>query len=247
MACNVFAGQGEVLIAKLDSSNNPIGGFVALGNMEQLTINTSVERNHAYESTSGKRTKCASWTTQTDQTSVMEIRDFNLANILFVTQGVDSGSVAGASVTDEATGSVYQGEIFYTAYPGISAVSITSSDGLTSLVEGTDYDIVDANNGGIKIKASAPNVTDGDTLLVDYTHVGLSGAITMLTGTQQRYAVRFNGKSMTDLNTPLIVELPVVDFQPAEELSFLSTDGVTLSLSGDILSEPVISFANSVA
>lgn len=252
MAIEIFAGQGEVMIAKLDSDGNKIGGFISVGEAEQLSISTSVETQKYYENRSGLKKLAQRWRTQIDTSFMMDIKSFNAVNLVTVLQGSDSGSVTGTTVTSEdlVTTSPNIDATYYVAYPGITSVAVKNVGGTVTYTPDTDY-IVDSRNGGIKIISNS-NITAGDTLEIDYTHVGVSAVIKALQSSQDRYAIRFNGINMTNPDEPVIVECKLAVFDPAEELSLFSTEGVMLSVSGDLLIDSneesyTVTLANSVA
>lgn len=259
MATNdYFIGQGELYVRQLNDDETPAEAFWGLGDADVFTTDTSTSVNKHYESNSGTRRLAASWNTQLDQTFTINVKNFNLANLAALMAGTDSGAVAGAAVVDEAVSYAYEGQVVYTAYPGISSVTVKEAGSpAVSLVAGTDYELVDnGRDGGIRIISGAPNISGSGplNLLVSYTHVGIAGAIQALTSTFKKYEIRFNAINVKNPSTPVIVDVPVAQFYPAESVSWIGIDNVaSFDFTGDILtptdgSEPIrVTLANTVA
>lgn len=236
---NYFIGQGELNIRRLNDDETPAESYWGLGDADVFTTEISVSKQNHYESQSGVRRKAATWNTQTDMTFTLNVKNFNLSNLATLLAGTKGASVPGGTVTGE-TITVTAGEgVVYTQYPGISSVTVTDGDGVTPLVEGTDYEIetvggIKGYSGGIRILPGAPNFT-GPNIIVDYTHVGIQGAVEALTTPFQKYSIRFNAVNMNAPNTPVIVEVPVTQFNPAESISWIGTDIASFDFTGDIL------------
>lgn len=240
MANQYFIGQGELNIRLLNDDGTPAEAFWGLGDADVFTSDIAVSKQNHYESESGVRRKAATWNTQTDMTFTMNVKNFNTKNLAVLLSGTDTGSVVGGSIANEvvAIDAGADGTV-YTAFPGISAVSVLDGDGLTALVEGTDYEIEAVGgtvgfSGGIRILPAAPNYT-GPNIEVAYTHVGIAGAVEALTQSFKNYEIRFNAVNMNQPNTPVTVEVPVAQFNPAESISWIGTDIASFDFTGDIL------------
>ena len=240
MANQYFIGQGELNIRKLNDDGTPAEAYWGLGDADVFTTDISVSKQNHYESQSGVRRKVVTWNTQTDQTFTLNVKNFNLQNLATLLSGTNNAAVAGAAVVDEIVeiAAGFDG-VVYTAYPNISAVSVKDGDGITSLVLDTDYEIesvggISGFSGGIRILAGAPNFT-GPNIEVSYTHTGIAGYVDSLTTPFQNYSIRFNAVDMSSPNTPVIVEVPVAQFNPAESISWIGTDIASFDFTGDIL------------
>lgn len=242
MACNnqeYFTGNGEVLIRKRASDcGAATEGFRKLGDANQLLINFAQSFGDHYESRSGNRQRAARWVNQTEGNFTLSVQNLSMENLTDLLQGTDSGAVAGASVTDEVVPYAQEGKWVFTAYPGISSVTVNVGAGSpgTLLVEGTDYTL-DARNGGIYIIEGAPNIPGSTpfTVWVDYTHVGIEGLVEALTTAVQDYEVRFNGVNLTATDKPVIVELHRAQFSVTEELSLIGQEITSLTFTGALL------------
>lgn len=259
MANQYFIGQGELNLRKLNDDGTPAEAFWALGDADVFTTDISVSKQNHYESESGVRRKAATWNTQTDMTFSMNVKNFNLANLAALLSGADTGAVVAGSVSSPLeTITIAAGDdgVVYTEYPGISSVTVYDGDGVTPLVLDTDYEIesvggISGFSGGIRILAGAPNFT-GPNIQVAYSYVGIAGAVEALTTPFANYEVRFNAVNMNQPSTPVIVQIPVAQFNPAESISWIGTDIASFDFTGDILtpadgSAPIVVIESNAA
>lgn len=238
MACNdneYFVGNGPVYIRRVGGDcAGPAEGFWPVGDADQLEISNDQSFNDHYESQSGNRTRAARWLESTTVDFTLSVKDFKLDTLAALLQGTKSAAVAAGSVVAEAVTDAYEGQVFYVAFPGISAVSIV--DGVTPLVLGTDYELVDSGrDGGIKIISGAPNFTAGNQLDVDYTHLGIQGAVKALTSGVEDYEIRFNGINLNNQNVPVLVNIKRAQFNAAENIALIGTDITELTFTGAVL------------
>lgn len=238
MACNdneYFVGNGPVYIRRVGGDcAGPTEGFWPVGDADQLEISNDQSFSDHYESQSGNRTRAARWLESTSVDFTLSIKDFKLDTLTALLQGTKTAAIAAGSIIDEPITDAYEGQVFYVAYPGISSVVIV--DGATTLVAGTDYEIVDGGrDGGIKIITGAPNFTAGNTLDVDYAHVGIQGSVKALTSGVEDYEIRFNGINLNNQNVPVIVKIARAQINAAENIALIGTDITELTFTGAIL------------
>lgn len=240
---NYFTGQGELNIRRLNDDGTPAEAFWGLGDADVFTTDIATSKQNHYESQTGVRKKAATWNTQTDMTFTMNVKNFNVTNLAALLSGTDTGAVsAGAVSSPREVVSIPAGGVGvgYTAYPGISAVTAYDGDGVTLLVENTDYVITSEGGtagfaGGIEILSGAPNFT-GPNIEVSYTHVGIKGAVDALTNPFVNYEIRFNAVNMTKPDTPTTVQVAIAQFNPAESIAWIATEIASFDFTGDILS-----------
>ena len=122
-----------------------------------------------------------------------------LEKLFHTTKSAVSSSTV--SVTDEAvtlSGTHAAGDWVSLDYgrDGISSVTITSSDGATTYTENTDY-VVDYEDGRVS-RLSAGAITDGQSILVDYTYNTETGEKVTIPTTirSTTYAVRLSHETM---------------------------------------------------
>lgn len=164
MSC--FLGFGRIYVDRKVGS--VYKGLKYLGNATKFEIKENSEKKERVSKDRSNYGSALNTVFVKKPADVMiTIDDLDRDNLALVFLGDSSAvSLVGASVTDEVvTG--YQGLIFKTAKRKISAVVLTNSAGAVTYVLNTDYQIVDAEQGLIKIIGST--ITDGQSLKVDYT------------------------------------------------------------------------------
>ena len=252
MACTNqhFVGNGSVYMRAIgDDCGAASESFQAVGDASELTISVSTDRGNHYESQSGIRRKTATWTNQTDSTFTLTVNDFNVANLVDLFLGTDSGAVAGTSVSDESVTVPGTGYVFVT-YQGITSVTVTDdASPANTLTAGVDYN-VNSRDGRIEIlqMTNIPN----NTILVSYTHVGVEGVVEALQNSSQDYEIKFSGINLNSPNKPVIVTLHRARVYPAEEFALIGQDITQLQFTGDLLLDSnnnvfEVKLANSVA
>jgi hypothetical protein len=156
--------------------------------------------------------------------------DLDKDNLALVFLGDSSVvTVAGSTVADEVV-TAYQGKIFKTAHRKISAVTLTNSAGSTTYVLDTDYQIVDANLGLIKIIGST--ITDGQSLKIDYTYGGMtSNKVAGGTNSNVIVKILFDGVNQADQSKAVVNVFEAV-LSPTSGVDFLSDDFTSIELAG---------------
>jgi len=234
-----FVGQGDVLVRKLDGPcGTPTEGWWKLGNASELMTSISQEFADHKESSSGNSVRDERWLVSSTADFSLTVDNFSIDNLSLFTQGEKVAAVAAGTIaTDgETLSNVYEGQWTFTAYQGISA--ITLKEGATTLVEDTDF-TVDSRNGGIFIIEGAPNISGSGplTLGIGYTHKGTEGEVKSLKAAVGVYQVRFNGIDKNNANKPVIVTIPNAQINAAEELSWISDEALVMSFTGACLKD----------
>lgn len=166
---NVLLGSGKVYVDRYTTAGVPSGNERFLGNCTEFSITPSVEEIEKKSSTDSARRLLRSDVTGTNLELTITLDEFTPENVALALFGeVGTYSQTGASVTDEAHGSVKQGEYVRLLYRGISAVTVTSNPAGTTYVAGTDYE-VDAQEGRIYIVPGG-GIANNANILVDYTY-----------------------------------------------------------------------------
>jgi glycosyltransferase involved in cell wall biosynthesis len=139
-------------------------------------------------------------------------------------------SVTGATVTDEVvTG--YKDRIFKTAKRKISSVVLTDTAGTTTYVADTDYEIVDADLGLIKV-LTAGAITDAQSLKIDYAY-GSMTSNKVAGGTNSNVIVKilFDGVNQADQSKAVVNVFEAV-LSPTSGVDFLSDEFTSIELAG---------------
>lgn len=232
---NYTLGRGEVYFARRDPITGRLGGERYLGNTPEFNLTAEEEKLEHFSSDRGIRVKDASVTLQVNYTGTIVTDNIDPKNVaLFFLGASERLTIAQASVTGEQigfTGTGVERGMYYQLgatnanpsgargiiYPGTGATafSLTKQGGGTAPTAGVDY-VVNAVLGRIEILDNAPNIANGDVLLVNYT-VGASNRERIISGStaiegQLRY-VAFNprGKQI-DYVMPAATLSPNGDF-----------------------------------
>jgi len=231
---NYLLGRGSVFFDRYDADGNP-SGELHLGNCPDFTINVS--------SDSLEHKNYQSGAAETDIEVVREVKvelSFTLEeyaqDILLLALLGEAGTVSQASgtVTDESITAKLNRWIKL-ANRNVSSVVVTSSDGLTTYVEGTDYQ-VDGPTGRIYIDP-AGSIADGATLLVDYSYDTVAlPTVQALKNAQVEGFVRF--VPADDQQGPQWeAEIWKVRLRPDTALSFIGDDWGQIVLKGSVLKD----------
>lgn len=235
---NYFRGQGRVLMAPRDSTG-PTGAWVHIGDTERLEVNVSQEFLEIQESCSGNRNTVLYTPTSSTWEVAMDAMNFSKENLARAYYGTGSDVVAGA-VTNESVKAYALNTVVPLANISIkSSPAVVVTQGATTLTLNTDY-TVDYTNGSITL-ISAANLTGSApyTLEVDYSY-NAQDNFEAVTGTQQDYAIRFEGIN-TVTGKAVVVHLWRVAMSLAETLSLIQTEVNRFTMSGRLLPAPEIS------
>ena len=138
---------------------------------------------------------------------------------------VTTGYILRSSVTSVAVGDVY-----FTKYPSVSAVTVKANS--TSLTLNTDYKL-DATTGRIEILSIA-NMGSTGSLNVDYTAAAYESVIMFKDANKER-ALRFEGLNTADSERPVQIELYRIIFDPAGNLDVINDELAQFEIEGSVL------------
>jgi hypothetical protein len=225
-----FLGSGRIYIDRKVGS--VFQGLKYVGNATQFEIKENSEKK---ERISKDRANYGSALNTVFVKKPAEVNitldDLDKDNLALVFLGTTSSvSVTGASITDEAVVG-YKDAIIKTAHRKISAVTLTDTAGTTTYVLNTDYEIVDADLGLIKVLATGA-ITDGEALKVDYTYGGMtSNKVAGGTNSNIIVKVLFDGVNQAD-QSKAVVNIFEGVLSPTSGVDFLADDFTRLELAG---------------
>lgn len=236
---NYTLGKGVVYFNRLDNGNYT--GERDLGNAPAFSYNIALEKLPHYSSRGGLKAKDKEIVSQMTPSLAFTLDEVDAENLALLTLAdIETVSQTGASVTDE-THTAHLGKRIELMYRGISAVSITNaSDADTPLVSGQDYSIdtslKDNVIGRILIHADAPNVSEGDSLDIDYTYATVTYTrIKAFAQTQVEGFLRFVSDNPAGLQQELHVWR--VSLTPAGDTAMIGDDWSTLGFTGEVLKD----------
>ena len=222
-----YIGKGSIYLAPTASPKalRPIGNASAL----TLEVEEEEQRQKDYTSAGGGT---ANVVKRIDSVSAsMTMLELSPENIAQAVRG-NTTEQSSESVTAESH-TVSPGQfVLFDKVPDTSAsMTITGSDTSTDLVEGEDYILGQA---GIYITDNPTNVSDGDTIEIDYESL-LHDVVEALTEAGAEYRMVFDGLNEAASGRAVNVELHRVAFSPTEELSLIGDEFGELSVSGEVL------------
>jgi len=225
-----FLGSGLVYIDR--KINGVYEGLRLIGNSTMFEIKENSEKK---ERISKKRNNYGSAlnTVYVKQPAEVNITldDLDKENLALVFLGSSSSvSVTGSTVTGEVQ-TAYVDRIIETAFRNISAVVVKDVTDVTTYVLGTDYEIVSANTGLIKILEGG-TIADADVLHIDYAYGNMTSE-KVLGGTDSNIIVKvlFDGLNQAN-QTNAVVEVYEAVLSPTTGVDFLADDFTSIELAG---------------
>lgn len=184
---------------------------------------------------------CDSYGSPVDSVVIKKPADINVTlsdlkkeNLAAVFLGeYESSTIAAATVTGELVSVATKDSVIKTASPNISALTVTSTGGGTTYAEGTDYAIVNAKVGLIKVLEAGSIPANTDFELAYSSGETTRNKITG--GTKADVPVRFMlvGQNIVDQSN-VIVQVWDATASPEEGFDFLSEDFSELKLAGTL-------------
>ncbi len=195
---NYLIGSGRVFF-------NDGNGFLDLGNIPSINLQRAITTLEHYTFSDGARQRDKTLVTESSMGLSFNIDEFSAdnMNILMFGNGKTASNQTGSTITDEAaTAPVILDRSIFTAETNISALSVDGSGGTPTYVEGTDYELVNATTGEIKI-LSTGSITTGLTLELNYTSAArnrfkvIPGKDFTITGSARIEIEVSNGQALT--------------------------------------------------
>ncbi|OGB58442.1 MAG: hypothetical protein A2503_10180 [Burkholderiales bacterium RIFOXYD12_FULL_59_19] len=158
----------------------------------------------------------------------MTLNDLNKTNVARAVFGAEA-AVAGATVADEVV-TAYLGAIVPLVHINPTAVTVTSSDAVTTYSGVTDYEV---RPGGIYILPTG-TIADGAGLKVDYTYAAYNKVEAMTTGAIV-LELHFEGLNEANSGKPVIVDIYRAQLSPTKALSLLGDKFADLTVDAEVL------------
>lgn len=237
MANNYYSGQGSLYIAERDAATGAPKGFIAVGNVPEMTIDIETDTLEHKESESGSRLTDLVIVKEKKGTFSFKLENMSLDNLALALWGT-AASVTGASVVDEvvkaykSTATVKKNLAL--ANPDVSAVIVKDTTGTTTYVLGTDY-TVDAKNGTISIISTSAIVEAAD-LKVSYTFAAHNKVDAFTSAAAPERWLRFEGLNTVD-NSRVIVDIFKAQFDPMTGYGLLNEELGSADMKGTILAD----------
>ncbi len=170
---DILIGGGRIFFNDGGQDGAAGNGFLDLGNVPSLAIQKAItEIEHfGFNATTRSRQKDLNIVTDIGMSLAFNVDELfaEVWNILLFGSGTTPQVQSGATITDEAaTAPVILDRSIFTAETNISALTIDGTGGTPTYVLDTDYELINATTGEIKI-LSTGSITTGLVLELNYT------------------------------------------------------------------------------
>lgn len=229
-----FIGSGDLFMDRFDDDGNA-QGFVDVGNATKFAIAEDAEikeRESRMRDTYGQ--VLDSVPIKKPASVSITLNDLKVENLAMVLFGdISDINITGAAVTAEAlTASLDKWvELDYRNITALS-VTVTDSTGVTTYVEGTDYEV--DYSLGMVMALSAGAITASEALLVDYTYGNLTGK--KIAGSAKpiiKCSLKLDGENQVNQKDCLVNVFEAV-LKPSGEIDFLADDFNEIAFEGTL-------------
>jgi hypothetical protein len=240
---NYVVGRGKLFFNQFLPDTKTLGGGARyLGNSPELTLSQDEETLDHYNSDEGIRVKDASVSLQNDQSGSFSLDDISPENLaLWFRSAVERNVIAGGAVVNEPHNDVAKGtyrQLGLTAGNPIGARNVTLvvinnvTQANALVAEAGNYE-VDPVTGRVLILDDAPDIDEGDDLVIDYTAAAGNEEIVVAGGTLIEGRMEFFASNAAGENRDYI--WPYVQVRPDGDFSLKGDDWQTMTFSLEVL------------
>lgn len=212
----------------------PGGKLRAFGNASALTLGATEETNDLRDFTNPGGGLDDFVTRISDVTLSATLHDISPENLALAFFGQLTEVVA-TSVTGEDHIAQLGGLVRLDNLPDQSdsaVFAVTDQTATTTYVEGTDYQRTAAG----LIPLAGGGIADGDTILVDYDKRA-SAVVQALTKAAENYQLVFEGLNEAKSGRPVVVDVHLVKFGPAQNFGLIADEFAGLEIAGRVLKD----------
>lgn len=238
---NYYSGQGSLYVAKRNSLTGKPEGFLAVGNVPELTINIETTKFEHKESESGARLIDLTLITEKKGLFEFTLENLSLDNLALGLWGTKA-TVAGGTIAAGAEEIVIPmgstaGMRFPLAHPNVTALTVTGPGGTPTHALGTDYE-VDAKNGVIIIKGGIVTgaASAASSIEVGYTYAGYVKMDAFTDSTPPERWLRFEGLNTVD-GKSVIIDMFKAQFEPLTGYALINEELGSVSMKGNVLAD----------
>jgi hypothetical protein len=232
----LYLGRGKLYFDRFDASGVPTG-LRFLGEADKLEINPSTTVKEYFTMTKAAATKLAQNITNQSHEIDIQLREYHSENLALALLGDKiTLTQSSATITGELLSSkAIPGYVYQTANRKVSAP--TGHTGATALVLGTDYEILDAEMGLIRVLPGTTQLDGTKPFTLDYTAAAITTGIQIQAGTESK----IEGKLVfvgDPANGPAIdAEIWRVRMQPSGALALITDDYSMIPLKGEVMDD----------
>lgn len=241
---NYTLGAGKLYFDRFDADGNKTGEFY-IGNTPSLTGSSDETREEHFSSDERSRDKDASVVTQANDTVAFTTDDIQPENLAMLWKGTAEMLAVSLAEDEVETLTVIRGRWYQlgespTSPTGARLVTITSvTDDATPTpaaipggAGGANYE-VDLELGRIFIKEDAPDIADGDSIIVTYDIGAHSREVIISAGETIRGALRYIADNTAGVNRDDY--WPLVELSPDGDYEFKADSWSEMSFTGEVL------------
>lgn len=210
-----WIGNGGILISKLDSNDQPVGGFFNVGQLSSAVLSLSSDKVEMQDMVYGTLGVAKSKIIKNTGEVTLNLKSFSPEVMELALFGQVTEDVAQAGAT--ASAKAYRGRSI--VVPGIIASVTSITDGVDTLEAGTDYVV---SNGSIYFPATS-TVTDGNSVDIVYDKAAVRRVEGMV-NTGVSVMVVFDGQNLAENDTPVKVTYYKLSLSPAAQRQLVSAD-----------------------
>lgn len=241
-----YSGQGSLYVAKRNATTGAAEGFIAVGNVPELTLDIEVDKFEHKESESGSRLLDLTIIKEKKGKFKFKLENLSIENLamgLFGTSATVAGGMVAVGSPEIVTIPMGAKSMrFALANPDVSTVVVKDSTGVTTYVSPADY-TVDAKNGVIIIPATGAIVTAAGsaatTIKVSYTFAAYTNLEAFTSAAAPERWLRFEGLNTVD-NSRVIIDLFRAQFDPLTGYSLINDDLGAVDMAGALLADSFI-------
>lgn len=233
---NVYlSGVGKIMMGTVnaDGSKNA-AAFV--GNAPGLSISFEIDTEEVKDSTESSRLVDLRLIKEQKASLKLTLYSVHAENLALMFSGTKR-TISSGTQTDEvlcgANVGAIAGDLFKTKHENITITAVKK--GSTTLTQGTDYEIVDAAFGQIRIlTAQAGHATN--LLTISYTYTSRTQVVLFNAANTERY-IEFHGKNAANGDKKFYCELYRILLDPAKDFNLLQDEVAKFDLEGTVLND----------
>lgn len=240
---NYVVGRGKLYFTSFLAGTKTLsGGARYLGNSPELSLSQDEETLDHYNSDEGIRVKDASVSLQNDQSGSFNLDDISPENLAMWFRGaVERNAIAGGAVVDYAANNVVKGAYIQLGLTAgdpigarnVSAVTINNVTQANAAVAAANNWELDAVTGRVLILDDAPDIDEGDDLVIDYTAAAGNEEIVVAAGTVIEGRLEFFASNAAGENRDYI--WPYVQIRPDGDFALKGDDWQNMTFSLEVL------------
>lgn len=236
-----YSGQGLVMLATKDGTTGEPQGFIPVGNVTDVTLNTEITKDEHKESMSGQRAVDKVLGTETKVNFSATFESINQENLAYALRGATVDVPAGSQSATAYTARL--GKIVPLGHISVSSVVVQDQADTITYVEGDNYRL-DTKTGSIYLMTAAEqtaagaanSITDLDELHIAYSYADQKKLDALTAPSQVRW-VRFEGLNTADDLNPVVIDIFKMESDLLAQLSLISDDIQSMEITGSVLSD----------